>query len=86
MAQEPTIREIIVRFTSRKFLLAVAAFIAGLFGVFRPEAEGQARFVTTSLAEGVALMSPALFIIVEGLADAIRARKIPPAENTPPAE
>ena len=75
--QESIIKGILIRFTSRKFLLCVAAFIAGVFGVFDPKMEEQATFVTTSIAEGVALISPALFIIVEGIADAIKAKNLP---------
>ena len=61
--------EFLKKFLSRKFLLALAAFIAVLTGVLSPEMEEQAATTGTSLAEAIAIAAPLVYILIEGIRD-----------------
>jgi len=61
--------DFVKKLTSRKFLVAVGAFIVGLCGVFKPDSEVQAAAIVEQVTEGILLLAPVIYIVVEGYVD-----------------
>lgn len=57
------------KFFSRKFLMAVGALVVATVSILKPGAEEQATQMVDSIVEGVLLIAPTVYIIIEGMLD-----------------
>lgn len=73
--------ETIKKFLSRKFLVAIAALVVVVTGILRPGAEEQAQTISNTIVEGVLLLTPAFYVIAQGLVDKEEATKKKPRAN-----
>ena len=61
--------EILRKFLSRKFLVAVASLVVVVTGILRPDDEAKVTELSNTIVEAILMLAPVVYILMEGLKD-----------------